>query len=1552
MLLNQLVRVNEKANIANSVNFGMMDNPEQNHALCEGFVFNYNPQKPNTSTVGILDRLRLSYHSQSTPNIHLVVQQYGKGKSHFAVALANFFSQPAESPEVNGILEQVRVATSGQNDSLVEGLRAFKKNRRYLTVCLSGDHGGDLRQHFLKQLLTTLDREGITDSIAHHICREPLEYLQQLSEENRRQADEYLHQQGYPDGDLNTMIHLLQDGNTSIIPAVKALSRHLVGYSIDFQTHIDIEVILKDLIEGLCGGDSPQFQGILILFDELNYYLKAWANNSAVAGGTAIQNITNICETYRHKIALLSFAQVGLTKASGISGSERESYLKIASRLEPADSTYYPESSLELVINNLLEQQVNREEWKGFFEHWGDTLLGEARQAFNTYIPIYRERGWSFDDFFKHLGLGSFPLHPLTGYLLSKLDFAQVQDRTAIQFVKGYVREFIEAHPVEQDGLLSYVYPINLVDIFLDNLSDAQYYNQFIKARNLVIHSENPDELSVLKALFLYFTSGDKLTKSDRDPHEDLLSELSGLPKSRVREALKQLETRDQIYYRTDSKLYSFFSGSTTPGELRKKLEETIQHQPDSIKDVLVHCRQNLSRYLKSSSMTATQFVSENGLVGDDWTFNYKIYDSDEFHRILRSQRWSPGGSAKGVVGFVLAATLEDLQEIRQQATDKLKNSGLENRLVVAVPKTTTEELNHTLKLQKALRQLSDGEKTLYGNTFTQLAKQFNDQIEGETERLLTDCSYHNPVADQLSPQDQNRLQSLVSALLSQTYPQVASVGNVDKLRSQHSTGRRIVRVIAEQLFQNKFTPLNLPPDKFYQPTIENVFCKVWGIFRIERQKYQVHSPRNKRVKAAWDEISQATDISHSPSKTVPLKQLWETLSAPPYGYNELTFTVLLCSWLAYHRTDVILKGTAAIPQRKSESFPVVSQPLTDWGSSNLFEKIDDFIDVWIVKQTAQLIRRQRLAPPELPDSSPIPYDEACAYLKQVEEFLGSSDITKAEAEQVKRDRKPVAEQVEGINVWFAPIAEVDSLGESMSLEQLIKCYPQVNVSPPAIRLDRISVSPSPKQRELYEQVKQRVQSQLDEQILSFSEEADRLNREEACEAYQTRLASLQDQLATIPDLERFGETLNYASQRVESLRSQLQTRQQVADILQQINNQFAKLSETSSQGDYDDVQSAIASLRDQAPPNQEISQRVAEICQTIEQSRSQLLQQLQDWEQDATQPKTRQQLLEMSKAIAREESRFTDSDSKTRLDQLQTQLDRKLLDAESQESSEQQQAEAEAARRQQIQQLSPSPNLPLAECESRLQQLQELRSQLQDNSLEPDFNRVQEQLDSQIQDYHQQLNQIGDRLDSLTTRSEFNQVKSNYDKLEVLLQHSSQWDSYQQHLPRFESLQQDIETLAAFEADKRRSRSSQDLNSLSDRLQQLPQQLQNPHRFQPQLEQWTQDLNQQRQTYQQQAQDWLNDLQQQFQQVYQTPDNSEKLDIVTQVRDRLQQERSQHDPNLTPSHHSTLTQLERECQREQEKDTANQIKVLFQQLPRVQRQTLYEELNAYLSHD
>ncbi len=103
MLLSQLVEINEKGSVVSAVNFDMINNSEMNLQLCEGFIFNYDAKKPELSTVGILDALRRSYHSRNEPNIHLMIQDYGKGKSHFAVAIANFFKKPFDSCEVQGI---------------------------------------------------------------------------------------------------------------------------------------------------------------------------------------------------------------------------------------------------------------------------------------------------------------------------------------------------------------------------------------------------------------------------------------------------------------------------------------------------------------------------------------------------------------------------------------------------------------------------------------------------------------------------------------------------------------------------------------------------------------------------------------------------------------------------------------------------------------------------------------------------------------------------------------------------------------------------------------------------------------------------------------------------------------------------------------------------------------------------------------------------------------------------------------------------------------------------------------------------------------------------------------------------------------------------------------------------------------------------------------------------------------------------------------------------------------------------------------------------------
>ena len=178
MLLKQLVTINEKGLVANAVSFELMDNTEKNLRLCRGFVFNYDPDPKSikSSTVGVLDAIRRSFHSPSEPNIHLMVQDYGKGKSHFALAVANFFKKPCDSAEVQGVLQQVEYATSSTS-GILESLRLYKQRGRHLVICLSGDKTIDLKKHFLQALRKSLESEGITDFIAQQICKQPLESI-------------------------------------------------------------------------------------------------------------------------------------------------------------------------------------------------------------------------------------------------------------------------------------------------------------------------------------------------------------------------------------------------------------------------------------------------------------------------------------------------------------------------------------------------------------------------------------------------------------------------------------------------------------------------------------------------------------------------------------------------------------------------------------------------------------------------------------------------------------------------------------------------------------------------------------------------------------------------------------------------------------------------------------------------------------------------------------------------------------------------------------------------------------------------------------------------------------------------------------------------------------------------------------------------------------------------------------------------------------------------------------------------------------------------------
>lgn len=1193
MLLRQLVEINPKGSLRRSVNFDMMCDPDENLALCEDFIFNYDKDKPTESTVGVLDALRASYDSRSYPNIHLVVQLYGKGKSHFAVAIANYFKQSAESREVQAILEQIDSAAAS-NSPPAERLHAFKSRGRHLVICLSGDNGGNLKQQFLEAIIHKLKEEdGIIGTLAQRLCANPLKFLEALTDADRNRADDYLESHPSYSVNLQQLTRALQNNKYEYVEIVRDLSRQFNkgGFASDFETDLDVQAVLADLIETLCTGENRRFLGVLIVFDELNAYLKDWSNASTEAGGMILQNITNVCDNYKGRIALISFAQFSPIKIS-VNPKEKDSFFKIASRLAPPDTTYTPTSSLELVLDSLIVKRKDTPEWKTFEKRFADQLLGGTRIAYEQRIRTYRERGIDRTWFHEHLTVGCFPLHPLTTYLLCTLDFVQIQDRTAIGFLRGRVQSFIDNQPVETENeRLNCIYPIDLIDEFIDNFSKHTVYPKYKEAEELVTGSDDPNELIVLKGLLLYYVNKEKLVKADSEEHREILADLTGLPRPKVETTLKKLvQTRDVIYYRPEEKVYRFHIG-LSPTQVEQELEQRIESKRKelSANDVANYCHQRiddqtnqprLEKYLSSSVLSAKHFVETHKLIGEDWRFEYKVLTVDGLKRELSSTQAKT--KERGILAYVVAETQQELQTLHHNIEQLLAESPIRQQIAVAIPAEETGNLAEVLLKIRTLRMTTPEERSSFGAAYGTLLERYEREADKRLTNLFKTCTLYSVESGNIPQSERHSPQRVISALLQNLYhsvPPAGSVQAIPQMRFGHSSGSAVIGYIATQLLSDTLAPGTLPKKQEYQTVVKQVFVDGWHILKATSQKYEVQEPPNENVRAAWNVISQMTELGEQKERVVRLEEIWKVLAAPPYGYSEYGFCVLLAGWLGYHSKEVVLRGKlpgkAAAPVTKS---------LKEWAATEGFlEKARYFVSDWVIKGGASLIRRQQSVP-KFP-SPPVDYEQAAEYVQEVSNYLENApELEPSEAADLKRQQDRIKAGVKQLDRWLQPIIQLERLVITDQLQSLLQGYPTL-LQPPETSStpDQEAVYPTQDQRDRQLKVRQAVMRRIEEVLPLHCDRLKSLTKESACLEHQQQTQRMLEQVnAEIYPAhwrEQLQAFLQSISLRVEALKKQ----EAVTERLTLIQAAKNRLTANSNQQDY-------------ISARHEIEQRISEI--------------------------------------------------------------------------------------------------------------------------------------------------------------------------------------------------------------------------------------------------------------------------------------------------------------------------------------------------------------------
>jgi hypothetical protein len=1267
MNIRDIVTINQEGLVA-AVQLDMMADRDMNLKLCKGFVFNYNPDKPKQSTLGVLDAVRQSFHSSANDNVHLMVQDFGKGKSHFALTLANFFQQPADSPEVEGILEQIDFATPEKSQALVNTLEAFKqRSQPYLVVCVSGDRSANLGKLLLQGLQQTLASHGVTNTLAQHLIQDPLDFLCNLPPEHRRTADEWLAQQEPPSG-LEDLIQDLQQGRYDLITTVKDLSKHLFGRPMDFQDNLDIETILKDIITQLCTGNTSRFSGMLILFDELNAYLRQWLENPRAAGGMVLQNITNACAQNKGKLALLCLAQVRPSLDTAVPMLDRKNYERFSTRLELAPSTYDPQSSLELVIKNLLKQAENSQ-GKAFRKQWDSTLLAESRHAYDKYITAYSNRNWPFETFHQHIGLGCYPLHPLTTYLLCNLSFTQ--GRNSIQFVKEEVARFVETMPVATNDRLNYVRPVQLFDAFLSDFSRRSVYGDYKRAYDTISASAKDEEITVLKAVALFYLSEQKLTKSDKEPHEEILSMLTGFSSSHTKALLTQLvETHHVLYLNAGTQTYRFFTGYDM-ATLKNLVEEEIEEKPPNFLALLNHCRSNLDKYTSNQKIVqAPRFVEMHRLNAADWQFRSEVCSVETLKQVL-SKEYTPSEPAdRGCVVYFLGEADQDLKALADSAKTALAASpqAVRERLILAIPQRGTHDLARILQMKQVLVEKNTAEKQKFGQALIELQKEFDKQIEAGLKEVFGSCKYICHLMETIPLADQRKLDAIASTMLDALYAYVPPVETNDKLRSSSNAGATIVSHAARQLLTNS---LQAPfPNEGHKTLIDTVLVRSWGLLKPGKP-YTVQQPRHEHVREAWDRISLMTDLGDRDQISIEISKIWHVLQAAPFGYNELTFTLLFVAWLVYHRGEVELSGSFGIPKKK-ENLPVRTAPLHDWASTNILEKVKDFVNLWIVQGRNRLVRRKPVNI-EVPDR--VDYDRAQALVQEIQGYQTSPKADAVKVTALKPKLEQLRTGIQTIQQWWQPVqAAIATLDQSTTLDDLAKLYKTLEAQPPTpapAAPDVTIVIVSEQQQTRWDTARQTLRTKLEVAVEAIDNQAQTFTTQEdgyRCQAEIQRLIQVLDTISGLPS--RFGDSLRTSQQQVASRLLQLQETEKVRDCLKKIRDLHHTLGNNASQNQYQRVQTQIQEAAEQVPSVQ-VEDEYKRLLTDIQEKQADLLQRIQQWEDRFSPEISKVEAVQLNQEINRELNRFDQDASRQQLETLSERINAKILEQEGTEADE-----------------------------------------------------------------------------------------------------------------------------------------------------------------------------------------------------------------------------------------------------------------------------------------
>jgi hypothetical protein len=714
----QLIKTNPGYSAQVDLNLWFRDNV-QNLATMARYKPIASHRKAFERVAGALDR--------KDKRVYLITGNYGTGKSHLCLMLANYFAYPADQAEIAEFLDNY----ADEDPEAAEKLGARRTTGRFLVALCDYDTPHDFGEVVLRAVLDALEGAGLVEVLQtpYEQARRKLEQLQEEEESGKALVEYYsLFESELPSHLAGITMDRFKDRlypgmDRSALDVFKRMHEHILRTPFTLGGG-SVSAVLRSTLKSQAFRE--RFEGIVVLWDEFGYAL-ADPNRLSL---NVFQQFAQLCTEFDPSRGKLIFIATAHKDFSAYAPAwAAADYSKIRDRVEHVD--LLPEG-LEDVIGAIVSPDKSHPLWE-------DEVVPRAKTLWGQWVPTCKKAeifSWLLSKppvFQEKILEGVYPMHPMATYSVIELarEVAS-QNRTVFTFFssekedvfeQGSYLWFIHNHPVADTGGRLHLYTVDrLYDYFETRLHTAnpdlapkakEQVSNYEAARTQLQRAQNQNPLEmadmngierILRTMLIYDVIGVRNSLANigfglnAQPGEEKV----------IQSQLKELSDHGVVHRNPVTLLYEFrrsdiFDVDKAVQEYKREFGEKLGNLAVELNALLplsgtktyqyldakaYNAQHNEDKRLRRRIVTPGDLASTSSMDGQTRTY-FDLLDREVQREVARP------GDFEGIALYVLCETQAEISKARDLAA-KVTSP----RVAVAMPMAATRFKDAILNLK------------------------------------------------------------------------------------------------------------------------------------------------------------------------------------------------------------------------------------------------------------------------------------------------------------------------------------------------------------------------------------------------------------------------------------------------------------------------------------------------------------------------------------------------------------------------------------------------------------------------------------------------------------------------------------------------------------------------------------------------------------------------------------------------------------------------------------------------------------------------------------